>query len=44
MTTLFKVMALSGLSLGLWVATPEGVATGAFALSAGAANLWRLSR
>jgi uncharacterized protein involved in response to NO len=38
------VMALSGLSLALWVAAPEGVATGALALFAGAANLWRLSR
>ena len=38
------VMALSGLSLALWVAAPEGVATGALALAAGAANLWRLSR
>jgi len=38
------VMALSGLSLVLWVAAPEGAATGALALCAGAANLWRLSR
>ena len=38
------VMALSGLSLAVWVAAPEDVATGALALIAGAANLWRLSR
>ena len=38
------VMALSGLSLVAWVAAPESVATGALALAAGAANLWRLSR
>ncbi len=38
------VMALSGLSLALWVVAPEGVATGALALAAGAANFWRLSR
>ncbi len=38
------VMALSGVSLALWVAVPEGAATGALALAAGAANLWRLSR
>ncbi len=38
------VMALSGLSLALWAAAPEGLATGALALAAGAANLWRLSR
>jgi uncharacterized protein involved in response to NO len=37
-------MALSGLSLALWVAAPENVLTGALALAAGAANLWRLSR
>ena len=38
------VMALSGISLALWVAAPEGAATGALALFACAANLWRLSR
>ena len=38
------IMALSGLSLVVWVAAPEGVATGALALAAGAANFWRLSR
>jgi uncharacterized protein involved in response to NO len=38
------ILALSGLSLTAWVAEPESVATGALALAAGAANLWRLSR
>ncbi len=38
------VLALSGLSLALWIAAPEGAATGALALFACAANLWRLSR
>ena len=38
------VMALSGVSLLAWIAAPESVATGAVALAAGAANLWRLSR
>jgi len=38
------IMALSGLSLAFWVAAPEGVATGALAFAAGAANLWRLTR
>ena len=38
------VLALSGVSLLAWVAMPEGVPTGALALAAGAANLWRLSR
>jgi uncharacterized protein involved in response to NO len=38
------VMALSALSLLLWVAAPEGVMTGVLALAAGAGNLWRLSR
>ena len=38
------VMGLSGLSLVLWVVAPENAATGALALAAGAANLWRLSR
>jgi uncharacterized protein involved in response to NO len=37
-------MALSGLSLLLWVAVPEGAPTGAALLASGAANLWRLSR
>jgi uncharacterized protein involved in response to NO len=37
-------MGLSGLSLVAWVVAPEGIATGALALVAGAANLWRLSR
>jgi uncharacterized protein involved in response to NO len=38
------IMALSGLSVALWVGAPEAVWTGALALAAGAANLWRLSR
>jgi uncharacterized protein involved in response to NO len=38
------VMALSGLSLALWVCAPGNAATGALALAAGAANFWRLSR
>jgi len=38
------VLALSGLSLAAWVVAPEGAAGGLFALAAGAANLWRLSR
>ncbi len=38
------ILALSAATLALWVAAPEGVATGALALFAGAANLWRLSR
>jgi uncharacterized protein involved in response to NO len=38
------LMALSGLSLALWVAAPEGDLTGALAIAAGAGNLWRLSR
>ena len=38
------VLAVSGASLALWVVWPEDVATGALALSAGAANVWRLSR
>jgi uncharacterized protein involved in response to NO len=38
------VLAMSGLALLAWIAAPEGVTTGAVALAAGAANLWRLSR
>ena len=38
------VLGLSGLALVLWVAAPEGAATGVLALAAGAGNLWRLSR
>ena len=38
------IMATSALSLVLWTAAPEGVATGVLALAVGAANLWRLSR
>ena len=38
------VMAVSALSLAVWVAEPEGALTGALALAAGAGNLWRLSR
>ena len=38
------ILALSGFVLLLWIAAPEGVATGAAALAAGAINLWRLSR
>ncbi|HSV01368.1 MAG TPA: NnrS family protein [Roseiarcus sp.] len=38
------ILALSAAALALWIAAPEGVATGALALLAGAANLWRLSR
>jgi len=38
------ILALSGLSLAMWVAAPERVATGALALAAGVVNLWRLSR
>ena len=37
-------LALSGLSLAAWVLAPDIMATGALALAAGAANLWRLSR
>ena len=37
-------MAFSALSLAVWVCAPENAATGALALAAGAANLWRLSR
>jgi uncharacterized protein involved in response to NO len=38
------VLALSGVSLALWVVAPESVLTGALGLAAAAANLWRLSR
>ncbi len=38
------VLALSGFAFLAWVAEPEGIVTGALALAAGAANLWRLSR
>ncbi len=38
------VMALSALSLALWVAAPENLVTGALAFASGAATLWRLSR
>ena len=38
------VMALSGVAILLWVGAPEGAATGALLLAAGAGNLWRLSR
>ena len=38
------ILILSAAALALWVAAPEGVATGALALLAGGANLWRLSR
>ena len=38
------VLGLSGLSLAFWVVAPEGVPTGALALAAAVANLWRLSR
>jgi uncharacterized protein involved in response to NO len=38
------VMALSAISLALWAGAPEALLTGALALAAGAANLWRLSR
>jgi uncharacterized protein involved in response to NO len=38
------VLGLSGLSLAFWVVAPEGVLTGALALAAAVANLWRLSR
>jgi uncharacterized protein involved in response to NO len=38
------VMALSFIAIALWVAAPEGAATGGLATMAGAANLWRLSR
>ena len=38
------VLGLSGLSLALWVVGPEGLPTGALALAAAVANLWRLSR
>jgi uncharacterized protein involved in response to NO len=38
------VMVLSGLSLVLWVALPEGLPSGLLLLAAGIANLWRLSR
>jgi uncharacterized protein involved in response to NO len=38
------VMAMSGAALIGWIAAPEAVLTGALALAAGAANLWRLSR
>ncbi len=38
------IMELSGVSLLAWIAMPEGLPTGALALAAGAANLWRLSR
>lgn len=37
-------LAISCASLALWVAWPEAVATGALAVGAAAANLWRLSR
>jgi uncharacterized protein involved in response to NO len=38
------VMALSVVSVALWVFVPGGAATGALAVGACAANLWRLSR
>ena len=38
------ILGLSAVTLALWVAAPESVATGALALLAGVANLWRLSR
>ena len=38
------VLGLSGLSFAFWVVAPEGVPTGALALAAAVANLWRLSR
>jgi uncharacterized protein involved in response to NO len=38
------VLAVSGVSLAIWVAWPEGAPTGALALAASAANFWRLSR
>ncbi len=38
------ILGLSGLSLVLWVVAPEGVLSGAMALTAAGANLWRLSR
>jgi uncharacterized protein involved in response to NO len=38
------VLAGSGLSLAAWIAAPESAATGALLLTAGLANLWRLSR
>lgn len=38
------VMALSGASLALWVAAPDWRWTGALAIAAGLANVWRLSR
>jgi uncharacterized protein involved in response to NO len=38
------VLALSGLTLAVWVVAPENVAAGVLALASGAANLWRLSR
>ena len=37
-------MALSIVTIGLWVAVPESGATGGLAVMACAANLWRLSR
>jgi uncharacterized protein involved in response to NO len=38
------VLAVSGVSLAIWVAWPEGAPTGTLALAASAANFWRLSR
>lgn len=38
------VMGLSALALALWIALPEGQATGAALILAGVANLWRLAR
>ena len=38
------ILALSCLSLFVWIVAPNSVWTGATALAAGAANLWRLSR
>ena len=38
------VMALSGASLALWIAAPDWRWTGALAIAAGLANVWRLSR
>ena len=38
------VMILSGLALASWIVLPDAPPTGAAALAAGGANLWRLSR
>ena len=38
------VLGLSGISLALWVVAPESDFSGAMALAAAVANLWRLSR